>query len=157
MLAVGAQLPDLTVPDDQGREVRLRALPGPYVLYIYPADDTPGCTRQACSFRDNYGAFKQAGVQVYGVSPDTVESHVTFRDKYRLPFPLLADPDHRLAEALGAWGEQTYAGTTYVGIRRTTYVIGGDGRVQDVYPEVKPEENAPAILKDLGIEERREV
>ena len=157
MLAVGAQLPDLTVPDDQGREVRLRALPGPYVLYIYPADDTPGCTRQACSFRDHYGAFKQAGVQVYGVSPDTVESHVTFRDKYRLPFPLLADPDHRLAEALGAWGEQTYAGTTYVGIRRTTYVIGGDGRVQYVYPEVKPDENAAAILKDLGIEARREV
>ena len=157
MLAVGAQLPDMTVPDDQGREVRLRALPGPYVLYIYPADDTPGCTRQACSFRDNYGAFKQAGVQVYGVSPDTVESHVTFRDKYRLPFPLLADPDHRLAEALGAWGEQTYAGTTYVGIRRTTYVIGADGRVQYVYPEVKPEENAPAILQDLGIAARREV
>ena len=152
MLEMGAQVPDMTLSDDQGRAVRLADLKGsPYVLYIYPADDTPGCTKEACSFRDNYQAFKQAGVEVYGVSPDSVASHVKFRDKYHLPFRLLADPDHALAEALGAWGEKSYMGKKSVGILRTTFVIGSDGRVQHVYPQVKPDEHATEILRDLQL------
>jgi peroxiredoxin Q/BCP len=142
----------MTLPDDQGREVRLADLQGsPYVLYVYPADDTAGCTKEACSFRDNYQAFKQAGVEVYGVSPDSVASHVKFRDKYHLPFRLLADPDHALAEALGAWGEKSYMGKKSMGILRTTFVIGSDGRVQHVYPQVKPDEHATEILRDLQL------
>lgn len=156
MLEVGAQLPDMTLHDDQGREVRLRDLPSPYVLYIYPADDTPGCTREACSFRDNYQAFRAAGVEVYGVSPDTVESHIKFRDKYSLPFRLLADPDHKLADALGAWGEKSYAGKSFMGILRSTFVIGADGKVQKAYPQVKPDEHVGEILRDLGIEQARQ-
>jgi peroxiredoxin Q/BCP len=152
MLEVGAQVPDMTLPDDQGSSVRLSDLKGsPYILYFYPADDTPGCTKEACSFRDNYQAFKQAGVEVYGVSPDSVASHVKFRDKYHLPFRLLADPDHTLAEALGAWGEKSYRGKQSMGILRTTFVIGPDGRVQHVYPQVKPDEHATEILRDLQL------
>jgi peroxiredoxin Q/BCP len=150
MLAIGSQLPDMTLQDDQGREVRLRELPSPYVLYFYPADDTPGCTKEACNFRDNYGTFQKAGVEVYGVSPDTVESHVKFKDKYELPFPLLVDPDHKLAEALGAWGEKNVYGKKSVGILRITFIIGPNGTVQRVYPKVKPDEHATEILQDLA-------
>jgi peroxiredoxin Q/BCP len=150
MLKVGEQVPDMTLQDDQGNDVRLREQSGAYVLYIYPADDTPGCTRQACAFRDNYQAFRNAGVQVFGVSPDTVESHVKFRDKYELPFPLLADPDHKLAEALGAWGEKTNYGKKYTGILRTTFVVGQGGTIEKVYPNVKPDQNAAQILRHLG-------
>jgi thioredoxin-dependent peroxiredoxin len=152
MLQVGELVPDMTLQDDQGNEVRLREQSGPYVLYVYPADDTPGCTRQACAFRDNYDAFRTAGVQVFGVSPDTVASHVKFRDKYSLPFPLLADADHKLAEELGAWGEKTSYGKTHIGILRTTFVVGQDGTIEHVYPNVKPDENAAQILRDLGVE-----
>jgi peroxiredoxin Q/BCP len=152
MLEVGAQVPDMTLSDDQGHAVRLADLQGsPYILYVYPADDTPGCTKEACSFRDNYQAFKQAGVEVYGVSPDSVASHVKFRDKYHLPFRLLADPEHAFADALGAWGEKSYMGKTSMGILRTTFVIGADGRVQHVYPQVKPDEHASEILRDLDL------
>ena len=157
MLEAGAKVPDFTLQDDRGREVKLAARrDAPYILYVYPADDTPGCTREACSFRDNYGTFKQAGVEVYGVSPDTVESHVKFRDKYSLPFPLLADPDHKLADALGAWGEKTVYGKTRVGILRTTFVVGPDGTIQRVYPNVKPDEHAAEILRDLAIDQAQQ-
>ena len=151
MLEVGAQVPDATLQDDQGREVRLRDLQGaPYVRFFYPKDDTPGCTREACNFRDNYAAFREAGVEVYGVSTDSVESHVSFRDKYNLPFRLLSDPDHKLGEAFGAWGEKTFMGKTSMGTKRMTFVIGADGSVQHVYPNVKPDEHAVEILRDLG-------
>ena len=115
--------------------------------------DTPGCTRQACSLRDNYGAFKSAGVEVYGVSSDSVESHTKFRQKYGLPFRLLADTDHKLAEAFGAWGEKTFMGKTSMGTKRMTFVIGADGTIQKVYPDVKPDEHAVEILRDLGIQQ----
>jgi peroxiredoxin Q/BCP len=151
MLKVGEQVPEMTLQDDQGNQVDLRGQTEPYVLYIYPADDTPGCTRQACAFRDSYDTFRKAGVQVYGVSPDTIESHVKFKDKYDLPFPLLADADHKLAEVLGAWGEKTYAGKTHTGILRTTFVVGQGGTIEHVYPNVKPDENAAEILRDLGV------
>lgn len=150
MTTVGEQLPDLTLIDDQGQEVKLHNLTGPYVLYLYPKDDTPGCTKEACAFRDNYGAFQAAGVQVYGVSPDSATSHTQFREKYHLPFPLLADTDHRLAEALGMWGEKTFQGKAFMTVQRSTFVVGADGTVQKVYPEVKPDEHAVEILRDMG-------
>lgn len=151
MLKVGEQVPDVTLQDDQGNDVRLREQSGPYVLYIYPADDTPGCTRQACAFRDNYGTFRDAGIQVYGMSPDTANSHIEFKDKYNLPFPLLVDNDHALTEKFGAWGDKTYGGKTYTGVLRTTFVVGPGGTIKHVYPDVKPDENAADILRDLGI------
>ena len=152
MLEAGAKVPDVTLTDDQGQEVKLGALQGsPYILYFYPADDTPGCTKEACSFRDNYQAFKQAGVQIYGVSPDTVESHVKFREKYSLPFPLLADANHQLSEAFGVWEEKNWNGKTYMGVARATFVIGPDGTVQRAYPKVKPDEHATEILRDIGV------
>lgn len=150
MLEVGDKIPDQTLQDDHGQAVPLAQLRGaPYVLYVYPADDTPGCTKEACSFRDSFAAFKQAGVQVYGVSPDTVDSHVKFREKYQLPFSLLADPDHSFIEKLGAWGEKTVYGKKSVGVLRTTFVVGADGAVQRVYPNVKADEHAQEILRDL--------
>ena len=151
MLAVGEQIPDMTLSDDQGNDVRLRDIPAPYILYFYPADDTPGCTKEACNFRDSYGALRGAGIDVYGVSPDSVESHVKFREKYDLPFRLLADTDHQLADAMGAWGERTGYGRTWIGILRSTFVVGPDGRVELVYPEVKPDEHASEILRDLHV------
>jgi thioredoxin-dependent peroxiredoxin len=157
MLQVGEPVPSMTLQDDQGNQVDLHKVGGPYILYVYPADDTPGCTKQACAFRDSYADYRKAGIQIFGVSPDTVESHVMFRDKYSLPFPLLADPDHKLADALGAWGQKQYMGKTYDGILRTTFVVGQDGKIQNVYPDVKPEDNASEILRDLGVERSREV
>ena len=150
MLNVGDKLPDLTLQDDQGQTVRLHDRNAPYVLFVYPKDDTPGCTKEACSFRDNYGAFKAAGVEVFGLSADSDASHTKFREKYNLPFPLLSDPDHQLIEALGAWGEKQFMGKSYLGIHRSTFVVGGDGTVQKVYPNVKPSEHANEILRDLG-------
>lgn len=152
MIEQGTPVPDMTLQDDQGRNIRLADLTGsPYILYVYPADDTPGCTKEACNFRDNYGTFQKAGVEVYGVSPDSVESHVKFRNKYELPFPLLADPDHKLAEALGAWGEKNVYGKKSIGIIRATFVVGADGKIERVYPKVKPDEHATQILNDMGI------
>ncbi len=152
MIEVGTPVPDMTLHDDQGNEVRLAGLVGaPYVLYVYPADDTPGCTKEACAFRDSYAAYRKAGVEVYGVSPDSVESHVKFKDKYELPFPLLADGDHQLAEALGAWGEKEVYGKKSIGIIRSTFVVDADGMIARVYPRVKPDEHATQILNDMGI------
>jgi thioredoxin-dependent peroxiredoxin len=151
VIEVGTTVPDLVLADDQGQEVRLRELQGrPYVLFFYPKDDTPGCTKEACNFRDNYSTFREAGIEVIGVSPDSTKSHAKFRDKYQLPYRLLSDPDHSLAEAFGAWGEKTYMGKQYMGILRSTFVIDADGTVQHVYPDVKPDEHAVEILRDLG-------
>lgn len=154
MVTVGAQVPDMTLANDLGGEVRLADLKGsPYILYFYPKDDTPGCTKEACSFRDSYQALKAAGVEVYGVSPDSVGSHKKFREKYYLQFPLLSDPDHALADALGAWGEKSFMGKKFKGILRTTFVVGPDGTIQRVYPNVKPDEHAQEILRDLGMKQ----
>ncbi len=154
MLEVGTTVPDMTLQDDRGNQVRLADLKGkPYILYFYPKDDTPGCTKEACSFRDNYAAFRKAGVEIYGVSTDSVESHVKFRNKYNLPFPLLSDPEHKLADALGAWGETSFMGKTSTGTLRITYAVGPDGTIQHAYPKVKPDEHAREILRDLGAEQ----
>ena len=152
MLKVGDPAPDFTAVNDRGETVRLWDFRGrKVVLYFYPKDDTPGCTREACSFRDDYSRLQEAGAVVLGVSPDPVESHVKFREKYGLPFPLLSDPDHQVAEAYGVWKEKRMYGRTYWGIERTTFVLDEEGKVLAVIRGVKPEEHPQRALKALGV------
>ena len=146
----GKPAPDFELSSDAGETIRLSELRGkPVVLYFYPKDDTPGCTAQACGIRDAYGEFEQQGAVVLGVSPDDERSHGKFRDKYGLPFPLLADTDHRVAEQYGVWGEKKYMGRTYLGVKRWTFVIDEDGNVKKVFPDVKPAEHADNVLAAL--------
>jgi peroxiredoxin Q/BCP len=148
---VGQEAPDFELESDAGERVRLSSLRGqPVVLYFYPKDDTPGCTLQACEIRDSWSDFEARGAVVLGVSPDSVASHEKFRAKYDLPFTLLADPDHEVAEAYGVWGERSYAGKTYMGIERSTFVIDADGSVASVMREVKPGEHAGDVLNALA-------
>jgi thioredoxin-dependent peroxiredoxin len=150
LVAEGETAPDFTLTSDAGAQVSLSQLRGqPVVLYFYPKDDTPGCTAQACGIRDAYGEFERAGAVVLGVSPDDERSHGKFRDKYELPFPLLADTDHSVAERYGVWGEKKFAGRTYMGVRRSTFVIDGDGVVTKVLPDVKPATHADDVLAVL--------
>lgn len=150
-LNVGEAAPDFALPSDAGEIVRLADLRGRrVVLYFYPKDDTSGCTKEACAFRDTRPAFEDRDVVVLGVSPDDVASHEKFRDKYDLNFPLLADADHAVAEAYGAWGKKKMYGREYEGILRSTFVIGPDGRLEKIYRKVKPAEHAEQILSDLG-------
>jgi peroxiredoxin Q/BCP len=147
----GAEAPDFTLTDDHGEAITLSALRGsPVVLYFYPKDDTPGCTTQACGIRDAYGEFERAGAIVLGISPDNEKSHVKFKDKYELPFTLLADTDHSVAEQYGVWGEKTFAGKTYMGVNRSTFVIGADGNVTRVMHDVKPATHADDVLAALA-------
>jgi peroxiredoxin Q/BCP len=135
---------------DDGSVVRLAELRGrPVVLYFYPKDDTPGCTVEACAFRDDYDAYKQAGAVILGVSPDSVASHKKFKAKFNLPFPLLADEGHRVAEAYGAWGEKKGPSGTKMGIRRTTFLIGSDGVLLKVFENVRPDGHSREILSAL--------
>ncbi len=143
----GDRAPAFTLTADDGRTVRLSDLRGrPVVVYFYPKDDTPGCTKEACSFRDAWEDVQATGAAVFGVSPDGVASHQRFRAKFELPFPLLADPDHAVAEAYGAWGEKSMYGRKYEGIRRTTFLIDGAGIVRRVFEKVKPEGHAQEVL-----------
>jgi peroxiredoxin Q/BCP len=143
--------PDFTLTSDAGEQVTLSALRGkPVVLYFYPPDDTPGCTKQACGIRDVYGELEQAGAVVLGVSPDGEDSHAKFKAKYELPFTLLADTDHEVADAYGVWGEKTFAGKTYMGVHRSTFVIDADGNVASVFRDVKPDEHADQVLGVLS-------
>jgi thioredoxin-dependent peroxiredoxin len=151
VIAEGQQAPDFELTSDAGETVSLSDLRGrPVVLYFYPKDDTPGCTMQACGIRDAYGEFEQAGAVVLGVSPDSVARHVKFRNKYDLPFTLLADPEHEVAELYGVWGEKRYMGKTFMGVRRTTFVIGPDGTVIRAIPDVKPATHADEVLGVLA-------
>ncbi|MCM1483850.1 MAG: thioredoxin-dependent thiol peroxidase [Muribaculaceae bacterium] len=145
----GDKVPDLLGTDQQGREVRISDFPGKKIaLYFYPKDSTPGCTAQACNLRDNYDALLAAGYQVIGVSVDSEASHVKFRDKNSLPFPLIADTDHRLVEGFGVWGEKSMYGRKYMGTLRTTFIIAPDGTVERVITpkEVKTKIHAQQIL-----------
>jgi peroxiredoxin Q/BCP len=143
--------PDFTLTSDAGEQVTLSALRGkPVVLYFYPKDDTPGCTKQACGIRDVYGELERAGAVVLGVSPDGEDSHAKFKAKYELPFTLLADTDHEVADAYGVWGEKTFAGKTYMGVHRSTFVIDADGNVASVFRDVKPDEHADQVLGVLS-------
>jgi peroxiredoxin Q/BCP len=147
----GDPAPDFELTADDGTTVSSADLSGTrYALYFYPKDDTPGCTKQACGLRDSWTLVSATGVPVYGVSPDSVKSHATFREKYALPYGLLADDGHALAEAYGVWIEKTFAGRTYWGNERTTFVIGADGRIERVLPQVKPDEHADQLLEALA-------
>lgn len=120
------------------------------VLYFYPRDDTPGCTKEACAFRDGFAEFQQCGAIVLGVSIDSVKSHDKFVGKYRLPFTLLADEDKRIVQAYGVWGEKVFMGRKYLGTHRITFLIGPDGRIKKIWPQVKPDEHVPQVLAALG-------
>ena len=151
MIEEGKPAPDFALQSDTGETIRLSELRGkPVVLYFYPKDDTTGCTTQACGIRDSYAEFEQAGAVVLGVSPDDVASHIKFRNKYGLPFPLLADPDHKVAELYGVWGEKKYMGRTYLGVSRSTFVIAADGTVKRVLHKVKPATHAEDVLAILA-------
>ena len=151
MINEGDQAPDFTLQSDAGTDVTLSSLRGrPVVLYFYPRDDTPGCTKQACGIRDVYGELERAGAVVLGVSPDDERSHVKFKQKYDLPFTLLADTDHSVAEQYGVWGEKSFAGRKYMGVSRSTFVIGEDGTVKKVLRDVKPVTHADDVLAALG-------
>lgn len=151
MIDVGDQAPDFELPADTGETVRLQNLRGQrVVLYFYPKDDTSGCTKQACGFRDAMPAIRERDAVLLGVSPDPVSSHQKFRDKYDLNFPLLADEDHAVAEAYGAWGKKKMYGREYYGILRSTFVIGTDGRVEKVFRKVRPAASADQVLEELG-------
>jgi len=150
MISAGEEAPDFTLCSDGGDHVTLSSLRGrPVVLYFYPRDDTSGCTAQACGIRDAYDEFERTGAVVLGVSPDDERSHAKFKQKYDLPFTLLADPEHTVAEKYGVWGEKTYRGRKYLGVTRATFVIDEAGVVAKVFPKVKPETHADDVLAVL--------
>jgi peroxiredoxin Q/BCP len=151
MLDKGDLAPNFELPDQQGNRVRLSDLKGkPVVLYFYPKADTPGCTTQACGVRDHRADYDHAGAVVLGVSPDPVKKVKAFDDKYGLAFPLLADADHSVAEAYGVWGEKSMYERKYMGVERTTFVIGADGVIQEVFRRVKPAQHDELVLGALG-------
>jgi thioredoxin-dependent peroxiredoxin len=146
----GSRAPDFTLTSDSGERVRLSQFRGrPVVLYFYPKDDTPGCTKQACGIRDNYDEFEHLGAVVLGVSPDDESSHVKFKQKHGLPFTLLADPDHEVSEQYGVWGERKYMGRTYMGVERSTFLIDDQGRIAKVMRRVKPDTHVDQVLAAL--------
>lgn len=150
LLRPGQPVPDFSF-DENGKTRNTSDLRGkPFVVYFYPKDDTPGCTKEACAFRDMYPDFEKAGIPVIGVSPDDQESHERFRSKYDLPFALASDPDHSIASAFGAWGEKTRMGRTYEGVHRVTFVVDSDGKISTVYPKVDPDSHATEILAHLS-------
>ena len=150
-LKEGDAAPAFIAPTSGGQTVSLADFKGrSVILYFYPRDDTPGCTKEACAFRDAFADFTAKGAVVLGVSADSVKSHDKFIKKFKLPFTLLADEDKRLVEAYGVWGEKTFMGRRFQGIHRVTFLIGGDGRIQKIWPKVKLEEHAAEVLAALG-------
>lgn len=146
-LEVGQDAPTFSLDSTTGRTMSLEDLRGKkIVLYFYPKDDTPGCTTEACNFRDQFADFEQANAVILGVSPDDVSSHHQFKDKFHLPFPLLADPDHALAESYGVWKEKSMYGKKYMGIERSTFVIDTKGKLAAIFPKVKVAEHHTEVL-----------
>ena len=151
MLEVGMIAPDFTLPDKDGNSVSLSDFRGKrVVLYFYPKDNTPGCTRQACAFAGAYEAFRSIGVEVIGISRNSIASHVKFAEKYSLPFVLLADPELDAIKAYGVWQEKKLYGKASMGVVRTTFIIDGNGIIEKIMPKVKPDTNAEEILQYLG-------
>ncbi len=149
-LKVGDRAPEFSTLTSGGSTLSLAELKGkPVIVYFYPRDDTPGCTKEACGFRDAFAEFKKRGALILGVSPDSVKSHDKFISKFQLPFPLLSDTEHRIAEAYGVWGEKIFMGRKYLGVHRVTFLVGPDGRIQNIWPRVKPEEHAAEVLAAL--------
>ncbi len=147
LLAVGDKAPDFKTKDQDGETVSLKDFRGrKVVLYFYPKDDTPGCTKEACSFRDGFGAFRRRKIEVLGVSVDDEKSHKKFAEKYSLPFRLLADSDKKIVKDYGVWGEKNMYGRKYMGTLRVTYVIDEKGKIAAVWPKVKPDGHAEEIL-----------
>lgn len=147
MLKEGSTAPAFKTKDANGETVNLKDLRGQkVVLYFYPKDDTPGCTKEACSFRDAFSRLKKGGITVLGVSPDSEASHKKFATKYKLPFTLLADTDRSVAEAYGVWGEKKFMGRTYMGVHRTTFLIDEKGKIKKIFAKVKPEDHASEVL-----------
>ena len=150
MLETGEKAPSFKLKDSEGKQHSLEDYQGKsIVIYFYPKDDTPGCTKEACSFRDNYSAFKDAGVEIIGISPDSVKSHQKFTEKYALPFTLLADPDHKVCEAYEVWGQKKSFGREYEGVFRTTFIIGPEGKIKKVFENVKPSEHSQEVLAEI--------
>lgn len=150
MVEEGNPAPDFELTTDSGESVKLSDFRGkPVVLYFYPKDDTAGCTKQACGIRDSYGEFKKAGAVVLGVSPDDEKSHVKFKEKYELPFTLLADPEHKVAEQYGTWVEKKNYGKEYWGVERSTFLIDSKGNVAKVMRRVKPDTHTDDVLAAL--------
>ena len=149
-LKEGDAAPEFSAATNGGGKISLADFKGrSVILYFYPKDDTPGCTKEACAFRDHFAGFKKHGVVVLGVSTDSAKSHVKFVDKFKLPFPLLADEDKKIVEAYGVWGEKSFMGRKYLGTHRVTFLIGPDGRIKKIWPRVKPEEHAAEVLAAL--------
>lgn len=146
----GSKAPDFTLKDTNGNTVQLSKLKGKkVVLYFYPRDDTPGCTTEACEFRDNLARVKKKGALVFGISKDDEKSHQKFTEKYQLNFPLLADPEHKVIEKYGAWGEKSMYGKKFMGIIRSTFIVDEDGHIMKVFPKVSPEGHAEEVLSAL--------
>lgn len=151
-LPAGIPAPDFELLDDMNIPRKLSDFRGSNViLYFYPADDTPGCTKEACNFRDDYSAYEKAGVQILGVSPDTVKSHAKFKKKFQLPFPLLADEGHKVCDLYGVWGTKKFMGKEYEGVLRTTFLIDENGKIAKVFERVRPAEHSAEVLSILGV------
>jgi len=148
----GIPAPDFELPDDTGTHRKLSDFRGkPVILYFYPKDDTPGCTTEACNFRDDYSAYEKTDVMILGVSPDSIKSHVKFKEKYGLPFPLLADEDHKVCELYDVWGLKKFRGREYMGVLRTTFLIDKEGKIVQVFEKVKPAEHSAELLTAMGV------
>jgi peroxiredoxin Q/BCP len=151
VLSKGSPAPDFTLSDETGATKRLSDFKGrPVVLYFYPKDDTPGCTTEACNFRDDYSAYVDADVVILGISPDTPSSHAKFKEKYSIPFPLLADVGHKICDQYGVWGPKNFMGREYEGVLRTTFLVDANGRIAKVFENVKPAEHSTEVLAALN-------
>lgn len=150
MLKAGDEAPDFSAETDGGEKLKLKDLRAKkVVLYFYPRDNTPGCTKEACDFRDSYQRFKKKGTVILGVSPDSVKSHDKFKQKFDLPFPLLSDPDHKIAESYGVWVEKSMYGRKYMGVERATFVIDEKGRIAEIFRKVRVPGHIEEILSKV--------